>query len=120
MSRLLTRGGGIESSANTFTITTSEEQRFATGLGEVELVINTDGSFIADLTFTFLFPEPATDFPNDTEWINLCGDYEIQTSTLPAAVGVTIADSLIFGNGSELDAFVDQLKTDFSIELKLK
>jgi hypothetical protein len=120
MSRLITRGSGTESPTNTFTITASEEQRFATGLAEAEVVVNTDGSFIADLTLTFLFSEPAADFPNDTEWINLCGDYEIQTSTLPAAAGVVIVDSLIFGNGSELDAFVGQLRADFSIELKLK
>jgi hypothetical protein len=120
MSRLFTRGSGVESPTNTFTITTSEEQTLATGLGEVEVVINTDGSFIADLTLAFLFPEPATDFPNDTEWINLCGDYEIQTSTLPSAAGHIIADSLTFGNGNEFDDFVNQLRADFSIEIKLK
>ena len=118
MSRLITRGTGMESPANTFTITTSEEQRFATGLGEAEIVIT--GADSADLTLTFLFPEPATDFPNDTEWIELCGDYQIQTSTLPAAVGVEILESLIFGDASELDAFVAQLRFDFSLQIKLK
>ena len=120
MSRLITRGTGIESPTNTFNIAASEEQIFATGLGEVEIVVNTDGSFIADLTFTFLFPEPATDFPNDTEWIELCGNYQIQTSTLPAASGVIIADSLDFGDAEALDAFIDQLRADFSLQIKLK
>ena len=117
MTRLITRGTGVESPTNTFTITTSEEQRFATGLGEVEIVIT--GATTADLTLTFLFPEPATDFPNDTEWIKLCGDYQIQTSTLPAAVDVIIGESLLFNTASELDAFVAQLRADFSLQIKL-
>ena len=118
MSRLITRGTGVESPTNTFTITASEEQIFATGLGEAEIVVT--GADSASLTLTFLFPEPATDFPNDTEWINLCGDYEIQTSTLPVAVGVTISENLIFADADALDAFVNQLRADFSLQIKLK
>ena len=118
MSRIITRGTGIESPANTFTITTSEEQKFAVGLGEAEIVIT--GATTADLTLTFLFSEPAADFPNDTEWINLCGDYEIQTSTLPAAVGPVLLVLLNFANAEVLNAFVAQLRADFSLEIKLK
>lgn len=118
MSRLITRGTGIESPTNTFNIAASEEQIFATGLGEVEIVIT--GANSADLTLTFLFPEPATDFPNDTEWIELCGDYQIQTSTLPAAVGVIISESLLFSTDEALNAFVAQLRADFSLQIKLK
>jgi hypothetical protein len=118
MSRLITRGTGMESPANTFTITTSEEQKFATGLGEAEIVIT--GATTADLTLTFLFPEPAIDFPNDTEWIKLCGDYEIKTSTLPAAVGPVMLVLLNFADADALDAFVAQLRFDFSLQIKLK
>lgn len=118
MTRLITRGTGVESPINTFTITTSQEQRLATGLSEIEIVIT--GVDSADLMLTFLFSEPATDFPNDTEWIELCGDYQIETSTLPAAVGVIIGESLIFSTTDALDAFVAQLRTDFSLQIKLK
>ena len=118
MSRLITRGTGVESPTNTFNIATSEEQKFATGLGEVEIVIT--GANSADLTLTFLFPEPATDFPNDTEWIELCGDYQIQTSRLPAAVGVEITENLLFADAEALDSFISQLRADFSLQIKLK
>ena len=118
MSRLFTRGSGVESPANTFTIPASTEMTLKTGLGEAEIVVT--GANTADLTLTFLFSEPATDFPNDTEWINFCGDYEIQTSTLPAAVGVEINETLVFSTSDALDAFVRELRSDFSMELKLK
>ena len=120
MSRLYTIGSGIESPTNTFNIVASTEMTLSTGLGEVEIVVNTDGSFSADLLFTFAFTEPATDFPNDTEWVKICGDYKIETSTLPAAVGVEIGETLFFSTSKVFDDFVRQLRTDFSMELKLK
>ena len=120
MSRLFTRGEGVEAPANTFTLTTSKEQILATGLGEVQIIANTDGSFTADIAFTFLFPEPAADFKNDTEWVLFCGDYKLPTSALPAAAGSGINDTLSFGNAEEFDYFLTQLRADFSMELKLK
>ena len=118
MSRLSTRGNGIENPTNTFNIAASSEMTIKTGLGEAEIVIT--GANTATLLLTFAFAEPATDFPNDTEWINFCGDYEILTSTLPAAVGVEINETLVFSTSDALDAFVRQLRADFSMELKLK
>ena len=120
MSRLYTGGNGVENPTNTFNIAASTEMTLKTGLGEAEIVINTDGSFSADLLFTFAFTEPATDFPNDTEWVKICGDYKIETSTLPAAVGVEIGETLFFSSSDALDAFVRELRADFSMELKLK
>ena len=120
MSRLYTIGSGIENPTNTFNIAASTEMTLKTGLGEVEIVVNTDGSFSADLLFTFVFADTATDFPNDTEWVNFCGDYKIQTSTLPASVGVEIGETIFFSTGKALDAFVRELRADFSMELKLK
>jgi uncharacterized protein YaiE (UPF0345 family) len=118
MSRLITRGTGVESPADTFNIVASNEMTLKTGLGEAEIVVT--GANTATLLLTFAFGEPAADFPNDTEWINFCGDYEIQTSTLPASVGVEISDTLTFADADALDAFVNQLRADFSLEIKLK
>ena len=118
MSRLLTRGSGVESPTNTFNIAASTDMTIKTGLGEAEIVIT--GANTATLLLTFAFTEPATDFPNTTEYINLCGDYKIETSTLPAAVGVEINETLVFSSDAVLDGFVRQLRTDFSLELKLK
>ena len=120
MSRLITRGSGVESPTNTFTINTSEEQELATGLDNVVIGVFTDGSFAANLTFNFLGSASATDFPNDTEWVNFCGNYQIQTSTLQTAVGSEILDVLFFADAEQLDAFVNQLRADFSLEIKLK
>ena len=119
MSRLYTIGNGAESPVNVYTIEASKEQIEKAGLGEVQITVNTDGSFSADILFTFLFPEPAIDFPNDTEWVKFCGDYKVLTSTLPVAVGTEISDTLSFGDVKQFDEFVRQLKKDFSFELKL-
>ena len=118
MSRLYTIGSGVESPTNTFNIVASTEMTLKTGLGEAEIVVT--GANTATLLLTFAFAEPATDFPNDTEWIKFCDDYEILTSTLPAAVGVEISETLAFSTSDALDAFVKELRSDFSMELKLK
>lgn len=120
MSRLITRGTGVESPINTFTITTSNEQEIATGLDNVVIGINTDGSFTAELIFNFLGGASASDFPNDTEYVNFCGDYIELTSNLTPAVGTEILDVLTFADADALDAFVNQLRADFSLEIKLK
>lgn len=120
MSRLYTIGSGVESPANTFTITTSKEQEIATGLDNVVIGLNTDGSFTADLIFNFVGSGSASDFPNDTEWVKFCGDYVELTSDLTPAVGAEILDVLSFGNATQFDEFARQLRKDFSIELKLK
>ena len=120
MSRLLTRGGGIESPKNTFTITASKEQELATGLDNVVIGLNTDGSFTADLIFNFVGSASASDFPNDTEWVKFCGDYIELTSNLTPSVGNEILDVLFFEDAEQFDAFASQLRTDFSMELKLK
>ncbi len=120
MSRISTRRSGVEAPTNTFIINASDEQIFATGLDGVQIVVNTDGSFSADVLYTFVFPEPATDFPNDTEWILFCDDYKVLTSTLSAAVGTEINDTLFFGDAKQFDEFVRQLRKDFSVEVKLK
>ena len=120
MSRISTRRSGVEAPTNTFIIDTSEAQIFATGLDVVQIVVNTDGSFSADVVFTFLFPEPAADFKNDTEWVKFCNDYKVLTSTLPAASGDEISDTLFFGDAKQFDEFARQLRKDFSIEVKLK
>ena len=120
MSRLYTIGNGTESPANVYTIEASKEQIEKTGLGEIQITVNTDGSFAADIVFTFLFPEPAADFKNDTEWVKFCGDYIVETSTLSAAVGTEIDDTIFFGDAKQFDEFVRQLRKDFSMELKLK
>lgn len=120
MSRLITRGTGVESPTNTFTITTSEEQEIATGLDNVVIGINTDGSFTADLIFNFVGSGSAADFPNDTEWVKFCGDYTELTENLTPAVGSEILDVLFFADADEFDAFVAQLRADFSLQIKLK
>jgi hypothetical protein len=120
MSRLSTRRSSVEAPTNTFIIDTSEAQLFATGLDGVRIVVNTDGSFSTDILFTFLFPEPAADFVNDTEYVLFCDDYKVLTSTLPAAVGDEISDTIFFGDAKQFDEFVRQLKSDFSVEVKLK
>ena len=120
MSRLSTRRSSVEAPTNTFIINASDEQIFATGLDGVRIDVNTDGSFTADVLYTFVFPEPAADFPNDTEWIKFCGDYKVLTSTLPAAVGDEINSTISFGDVGQFDDFVRQLRADFSVELKLK
>ena len=120
MSRLYTRGSGVESPANTFTIKTSNEQEIATGLDNIVIGLNTDGSFTADLIFNFVGSGSASDFPNDTEWVKFCGDYVELTSNLTPAVGSEILDVLSFGDTEGFNDFVRQLKSDFSLELKLK
>ena len=120
MSRLYTRRSNVEAPTNTFIINASTEQELATGLDGVQIVVNTDGSFSADVLYTFAIAQSATDFPTDVEWVLFCDDYKVETSTLPAAVGAEISDTLSFGNATQFDEFIRQLRADFSVEVKLK
>lgn len=119
MSRLSTRRSSVEAPTNTFIINASTEQEVATGLDGVQVVVNTDGSFSADVLYTFAVAQSATDFPTSVEWVLFCDDYKVETSTLPVAVGTEISDTLSFSDAKQFDEFVRQLRKDFSVELKL-
>ena len=120
MSRILVRNAIEFQAPNTYKITTSEEQKLETGLDNIFIDFNRDGSFTADIELNFLFANTATDFATFTDWFEIAGDYRQLTSTLPAAVDTQITDSWFFANQQEFDAFETQLVFDTMLELKVK
>ena len=120
MSRILVRNAIEFQAPNTYKITTSEEQKLSTGLDNIFIDFNRDGSFSVDIELNFLFANTATDFAAYTDWFEISGDYRELTSELPAAVDTQITDSWFFENQQEFEAFERQLVFDMLLELKLK
>ena len=120
MSRILVRNEIEFQAPNTYKILTSEWQILATGLGNIYIDFNRDGSFSADIELNFLFANTASDFATFTEWFKIAGDYIEPTSELPASVDTQITDSWLFASPQDFEAFERQLVFDNSLELKIK
>lgn len=115
--RITNRGNIVESPANTFTWTPSQEAVLKTGITSFEIVASTDGSNIADITITFLADNLATYANTYSFDIIISGDYILRTTALTAPVANVISDSMVFNDADEYNSFVSQLSSDLSIEI---
>ena len=120
MSRIFTRNAIEFQAPNTYKIETSNEQKLATGLDNIFIDFNRDGSYSVYIELNFLFANTASDFATFTEWFKIAGDYEELTSSLPASVDTQITDSWFFVNEQSFIDFEAQLINDNSLELKIK
>ena len=115
--RILNRGNIVESPNNTFTWTPSEEATIKTGITSLEIVANMDGSYIADVSITFLADNLATYASTYDFDIVISGDYVLRTAFLNSPVANIISDSLVFSDENSYNDFISQLNFDLSIEL---
>lgn len=118
--RFISRGNSAESPTDTYTIQSTNEQEIASGLDHIVLDINRDGSFILDITYTFLTENLASYFKTHECNVIFCGDYNVSSIFLPATNGSgVISDSFLFKDEASFNSFVNQIQNDLSLELDL-
>lgn len=119
LERITTRGGFVESPENTFTLTVPTETTLKTGITEFKLVNSTDGSYSADIEFTFVGNAEAVDFRLHNALFLLCSDYGEFSINLPEAVVNKISDTWTFSDEATYNDFLRQVKGDLSLTLVL-